>query len=142
LSHTTVAQYGTSAANPAVSCMDIYKRDSTAVNGLYWIKRPSIASPFQVYCGDKGWTLIESWTLANDAPRTSKSFLDDWPVNQDSVNWEDYRLNLDRMKALISNTNYAQYSATCNADTVLSSNLYSRDCLVGAISDFNPFVKE
>jgi hypothetical protein len=72
--------------NHFFSCYDIWFMNNDLPSGIYWIK-PGVASAYQVYCDmqNGGWTLIESFQLAQTASYTQ--YMNDVPVSQDGVNF-------------------------------------------------------
>ena len=89
------------------------------VSGLYPITLPS-GQELKVYCDFQSqpgfvWTLIESFALAEKDRYVYKSFTLDFPVNQESLNWRDYRLSRSVMQHLKSNATL--WRATCRYDT-------------------------
>jgi hypothetical protein len=119
--------YGTSQTNPGSSCSEIFKRNSgiSLPNGNgYWIKPGN--EIFQAYCDmqNGGWTLIESFSLANNYPGIAPyiMYTSDQPVNQNQPNWAAYRLSLSRitdLKYIISHVR-----ATCNANLALTRDYF------------------
>ena len=76
---------------------------------------------FPVYCdfgSESGvaWTLIQSHFLQNNDAFKSKAFyLLDVPINQDSPEWNNYRLSTSLMKSIQDVSTHWQ--ATCNLPT-------------------------
>jgi hypothetical protein len=122
--------YGTQT-NPAYSCTDIIKRNSTATSGSYYLKRNN--NIFVTIC-DQGWTLIESFQLQSDASH-NKSFIEDDTISQDTITLTNYRMSQSRMTDLVSQASYVTFRATCNYGSV--SDVYSKDYLEVALSNFN-----
>ncbi len=67
-----LASWGTSQANPVLSCKDLKAKDPTATTGIYWVDPdgPSGAGPaFQDYCDQAqfggGWTMAVKWSVGN-----------------------------------------------------------------------------
>ena len=74
---------------------------------------------FPVYCdfdSEPGyvWTLIQSFSLANNYQFKDYRFGVDHPVNEDGgmVNWDAYRLSLSRMQSIVDASTLLR--ATCN----------------------------
>ena len=74
---------------------------------------------YSVYCdfdSDAGyvWTLIQSFSLANNYLVTSKRFGVDQPLNENDgmINWNAYRLSLSRMQSIADASTHLR--ATCN----------------------------
>ena len=63
------------------------------------------------------WTLIQSFSLANNALFKRKPFGADFPVNHEDndVNWSSYRLSLLQMESLANHSTHLR--ATCNFPT-------------------------
>ncbi|KAL9963769.1 hypothetical protein ACROYT_G027309 [Oculina patagonica] len=93
--------------------------------------------PFQVYCdfySEPGyvWTLIQSYSLANNNQFKYKRFGVDFPVNEEvaAINWGAYRLSLPHMQSLANASTYLR--ATCNfPDEGLVFTDYARAKLAG-----------
>ena len=82
----------------------------------------SVEQGFPVFCdmeSESGfvWTLIQSFSLANNAHFRDEPFGADFPVNhQDNyVNWNAYRLSLPQMESLANHSTHLR--ATCNFPT-------------------------
>ena len=105
---------------PLRTCKDVMIFNNVTINGTYNILDQDNVS-FPVYCdfgSESGfaWTLIQSYSLANNHVFKYKSFyLHDLPINQDAPEWNKYRLSMSRMKTIrISSTHWR---ATCNFPT-------------------------
>ena len=63
------------------------------------------------------WTLLQSFSLANNAMFTGEPFAYDFPMNHESndVNWSSYRLSLPRMRTIANHSTH--FRATCNFPT-------------------------
>ena len=77
---------------------------------------------FPVFCdmeSESGfvWTLIQSFSLANNALFRKKPFGADFPVNNEDsvVNWSLYRLSLKQMWSIANQSTH--FRATCNFPT-------------------------
>ncbi|KAK3748890.1 hypothetical protein QZH41_009157 [Actinostola sp. cb2023] len=87
------------------SCLD-YLRNGVQENGIYTITDTS-GDSYQVFCDltsepRSAWTLITSQTLKNRkmAEFCIKRFSENAPVQENTPNWEAYRLSLNRMQLL------------------------------------------
>ena len=82
------------------------------------------------------WTLVMSWNVANSklSPFFLHPFRYNYPVNENSLNWKLYRLNLVRTKSLKDHSTH--WRATCNYPT---DGVDFRDYLRGNFKDFNVF---
>jgi len=74
-------------------------------------------APFDAYCDlVHGWTLIESFSLANKATVANKSFAQDLPLNEATPqSLAQHRLSLARIQALEAAS--SEWLAACNLDT-------------------------
>ena len=82
----------------------------------------SLNQAFPVFCdmeSESGfvWTLIQSFSLANNGLFKDQPFGADFPVNhQDNdVDWSSYRLSLPRMRSIANHSTH--FRATCNFPT-------------------------
>ncbi|MFW0837853.1 MAG: DUF2341 domain-containing protein [Candidatus Komeilibacteria bacterium] len=141
-------QFGRTSAvgektTPGASCADILAKNSQVADGYYWIdpNGGSQSDAFKVYCdmttNGGGWTLIESFSLANKASFTS--FLGNVSINEDDpTQIDNYRLSKTRMDNL--NGVSTQWRSTCqmNQDPTRDyaiSNKSDTDIMTFAITD-------
>ena len=102
------------------SCREILLGDKVKTNGFYNVfdKEDNL---FQAFCDfgsetNFAWTLIMSYSFQNRFTFREKPFyLYDLQINQDSHQWDNYRLSLSRMQS-IRNTS-SHWRATCNFAT-------------------------
>ena len=80
------------------------------------------------------WTLVMSWSVAYRklSPFFEYPFRYNYPVNENSLNWNLYRLNLVRTKSLKDHSTH--WRATCSYPT---HGVDFRDYLRGNFKDFN-----
>ena len=82
------------------------------------------------------YTLIESFALKRNAFFASKSLAVNWPINENSPNWNMYRLSHSRMSLLRDRSTY--WRATCNFPFV---GIDYQDYVRARITDVDP-IKE
>ena len=101
---------------------------------LFDPERKSFNQTFCDFTSENGfvWTLLESFTLANRKYFKSRSFLQDYPINENSFKWNKFRLSLPIMNSTLSHSTH--FRATCNFNT---DGLVTRDCLRNKTTDFN-----
>ena len=123
----------------ARSCLD-YMRRGKFENGFYWLFDDQ-DKRYVAYCDlssepGAAWTLVMSWSLANnDLPQLkSKAFTQDAPVNHNTPNWYSYRQTLARMRSVRSRSTH--WRATCGFDQMQQKIDY-RDYLRGKFSDLD-----
>jgi len=99
------------------TCYDL-ARYGASTSGKYLIF-DSVEQGFPVFCdmeSESGfvWTLIQSFSLANNALFRNEPFGADFPVNQEDnyVNWNAYRLSLPQMESLANHSTHLR--AICN----------------------------
>ncbi|MFW0862569.1 MAG: DUF2341 domain-containing protein [Candidatus Komeilibacteria bacterium] len=114
-------QFGTTNSvgdktTPGASCADILSKNPKAGDGYYYIDPTggSLSDSFKVFCdmttNGGGWTLIESFSLANKA--SFISYQSDVPINSDDpTQIDNYRLSKSRMDNL--NSVSTQWRSTC-----------------------------
>ena len=98
---------------------------------------PANKSLYEVFCdytSENGfiWTLIESFSLANNHEFANKPFYEDYPVNQNSFTWNKFRLSWSWMNFIASHSTHVR--ATCNFNT---DGLNYTDYLRAKLSDSN-----
>jgi len=127
------------------SCTDLRTSGDGSVpeSKVYTIKRFANDSGFHVYCDftdpNRTWTLIESFSLANNNIFMGKSFASDFPHNvHDPLNWSGYRLGKTEMMHVYSKSTL--FRATCQFPEKNSS--LTPDLVRGRLSDLNPFSSE
>ncbi|KAL9967801.1 hypothetical protein ACROYT_G026095 [Oculina patagonica] len=119
------------------SCLDYLKKGATKC-GIYKLYDAS-GNSYPAYCDMKSepgtaWTLVMSWSYA----RRKLSFFQKTvlkvsaPVNENSHNWNMYRLSLTRMTSLQSHSSH--WRATCSYP---KHGVDFRDYVRGSIKDFN-----
>ena len=92
---------------------------------------------FQTFCdltSENGfvWTLLESFSLANKKDFKSRSFLQDYPLNENSFKWNKFRLSRPKMNSTLSHSSH--FRATCNFNT---DGLVTTDYLGAKTTDLN-----
>ena len=99
------------------SCKDL-ATNGAKISGMHFLY-DSQNNLFPVYCdfdSEPGyvWTLIQSFSLANNYQFKDYRFGVDHPVNEDSgmVNWDAYRLSLSRRQSIVDVSTLLR--ATCN----------------------------
>ncbi|XP_015768751.1 PREDICTED: uncharacterized protein LOC107347374 [Acropora digitifera] len=106
-------------------------------SAVYTLYDPTSKSFYQTFCdftSENGfvWTLLESFSLANRNDFKGQSFLIDYPVNQNSFEWNKFRLSLSIMNSTLSHSTH--FRATCNFNT---DGLVTRDYLRAKTADLN-----
>ena len=120
------------ASEPSVcallgSCNTLADAGLTA-SGLYLldVDGDGPLEPFEGWCDlttdGGGWTLVESWDISLKDTYTTRDFVEDFPRNQDSHNWDDYRLSRARMLALINGA--TRVHTRCHRDWASSTQDY------------------
>ena len=79
------------------------------------------------------WTLIESVVFKHNSFVNVKSFTVDWPINENSPNWNVYRLSLGRMSRIRDYSTY--WRATCEFPSV---GIDYRDYVRAKLADVDP----
>jgi hypothetical protein len=101
------------------SCLDYLRRGSTK-NGIYTITDDS-GDSYEVWCDlssepGSAWTLMMSYAFKNrnmDA-FCKNAFTEDVQVNEDTPNWEAYRLSRNRMKLLANQSTHWRATSSAN----------------------------
>ena len=121
------------------SCSEFWKNGARA-SGKFLL-RSADGEPFEVYCdfhSESGWvwTLVMSHSHKNrqKASLRFKSLSQDASVNNDSPNWEAYRLSLERMKFIKYQT--TSWRFTCSYPT---DGVDYRDYARANFAEFDPF---
>ena len=104
---------------------------------VYTLYDPASKSFYQTFCdftSENGfvWTLLESFSLANNNHFKAQPFYKDYPVNQNSFKWNKFRLSLRIMNSRLSHSTH--FRATCNFNTDRRD---TTDYLRGKTADFN-----
>lgn len=119
------------------SCLDYLKKGFTKC-GIYKLV-DSNDNSFPAYCDlqsepGSAWTLVMSWSHSYHRLPTfiSTGFKTNGPVNENSHNWNMYRLSLPRIRSL--QTHSTHWRATCSYP---NHDIDYRDYLRGNFKDFN-----
>ena len=101
---------------------------------LVWSRSKSFYQTFCDLTSETGfvWTLLESFSLANNSDFKTQPFFQDYPVSQNSFKWNKFRLSLPIMNSTLSHSTHVR--ATCNFGT---DGLVTRDYLRGKTTDLN-----
>lgn len=83
------------------------------------------------------WTLIESFAFSLNDKYKGNGFMNDFPVNTDNFNWQDYRLSRSVMIHTLNHSSH--WRATCNYN---SEGLVKRDYIRGRLSNFDVITKD
>jgi hypothetical protein len=126
------------------SCIDVLKNSLVhgilPSNGIYNIIRIDTNVILTWYCAfvssNQAWTLIESFSLANNDIFTKKVYYQNYPVNELLPNWDKHRLSLSNMKYI--RTNASMFRATC--DFPNRNRSLAPDYLLGYVSDYDPLL--
>ena len=78
---------------------------------VYTLYDPASKSFFQTFCdltSENGfvWTLLESFSLANNNYFRAQPFFQDYPVNQNSFKWNKFRLSKMIMNSTLSHSTH------------------------------------
>ena len=109
------------------------KPKSSTVYTLYDPASKSFFQTFYDLTSETGfiWTLLESFSLANNDFK-NRPFLKNYPVNQNSFDWNKFRLSLPIVTSTLSHS--AHFRATCKLDT---DGLVTTDYLRAKTTDCN-----
>ena len=104
----------------ASSCKEQLENDRRSNSGVYQLFDPRNNSLYQVFCDFRSadsiiWTLVESFSFGCKLEFRNKTFLNDYPVNQQAFTWKKFRLSWLRMNAIANYSTHVR--ATCNFDT-------------------------
>jgi hypothetical protein len=122
------------------SCIDILKTSyppgAIPANGRYAIIRTDTKTTLPVYCAfdspNQAWTLIESFSLANNYLFKREPFHKDYPRNNLVANWDQYRLSLSDMQYVRSKA--TMFRATCDYPNRAS---LTPDFLLGQLQEYD-----
>lgn len=97
------------------SCKELFSNSSGITSGYFDIYDNN-GNGFPTFCefnSQEGisWTLVESFALRNRL-QFQKPFYFDYPVNENYLQWDAFRLSLNRMKQLKNISTH--FRATCN----------------------------
>ncbi|CAB3991873.1 PREDICTED: uncharacterized protein LOC107328519 [Paramuricea clavata] len=75
--------------------------------------------PYEVFCDfdsslNKVWTLVSSYQLRNK-DNFDEAYFKDWPVNENTSRWDEYRLSKPRMQSVQDDS--SKFRVTCKYDT-------------------------
>jgi len=120
-----------------MSCKEKLRRGRNSQSGVYHLLDPETNSMYETYCdftSENGfvWTLVESFSLANNQAFKPQAFFKDHPVNQKSFSWKIFRLSTFKMTAIADHSTHVR--ATCNFDT---DGLNYTDYLRAKLSEIN-----
>ena len=120
-------------------CKDLAKHGAFT-SGKYFIVS-SVNQTFSVFCDTESesgfvWTLIQSFSLANNGFVRKRPFVVDFPMNNEDidVNWSLYRLSLTQMWSIANQSTH--FRATCNFPT---EGLQYTDYARAKLEDFDVF---
>ena len=91
--------------------------DTAASSGVYDLFDPMNISNFKTFCDFKSqnntvWTLVESFSMANNHDFANKPFYVDNPDKTKAFSWNKFRLTLSRMNMIAKRSTH--FRATCN----------------------------
>ncbi|XP_044165913.1 uncharacterized protein LOC114949482 [Acropora millepora] len=106
-------------------------------SAVYTLYDPGSKSFYQTFCdltSETGfvWTLLESFSKADNNDFKNQPFFQDYPVSQSSFKWNKFRLSLPIMNSTLSHSTH--FRATCNFNT---DGLVTTDYLRAKTSDLN-----
>ncbi|XP_015768761.1 PREDICTED: uncharacterized protein LOC107347385 isoform X2 [Acropora digitifera] len=110
------------------------KPKRSTVDTLYDPASKSFYETFCDFTSENGfvWTLLESFSVANNNHFKAQPFYKDYPVNQNSFKWNKFRLSLRIMNSTLSHSSH--FRATCNFNT---DGLVKTDYLRGKTTELN-----
>jgi len=133
--HLTNAQTCESAQHYPNSCLDI-RRSGVNSNGYYQIAGIN-GETWTVYCDftsepGSAWTLVMSWSFANNDAFKKPGFTENSPVNEQTPNWAVYRMSKEQMNFL--KTKSTHWRATCSFEQI---DFDYRDYMRGQFIEFD-----
>ena len=120
------------------SCKQVQLEPKKPTNyTVYTLYDPASKSFYQTFCdltSENGfvWTLLESFSLANNNHFKAQPFYNDYPVNLNSFKWNKFRLSLPIMNSILRHSTH--FRATCNFNT---DGLVTSDYLRAKTADLN-----
>ena len=113
----------------AISCKQKFRRGRHSQSGVYHLFDPATNSMYETFCDFTSenvfvWTLIESFSLANNQVFKMRAFFKDHPVNQKSFSWKIFGLSISRMTAIADHSTHVR--ATGNFYSELHVTDYAR----------------
>jgi len=116
-----------------MSCAAYSSSSSSGIYTIYISKYNKV----NVYCDmttepGKIWTLIESFAVSSKGKYSGKDFPENFPINENTFNWIDYRLSLSSMQHI--NNHSTHWRATCSYD---QDGLVTTDFIKGKKSDID-----
>ena len=128
----------------ATLCKEKLSTNRRYPSGVYYLFDHKTSSSYKAYCdftSEDGfvWTIVESFSLANNNMFTNKSFHKDYPVSQNAFTWEKYRLSFSRMTETARHSTHVR--ATCNFNTETGPLNYT-DYLRAKLSDIDVMKSE
>ena len=122
-----------SFSQPPRSCKEARQLISKPASGYFYIQDNS-CDKFKVYCdftSEPGWawTLVMSESLQNvGKPFTRRGLFTNEPMSPEVPNWEAYRLQLDRMKGLRSESTHWRITCSLDLASVVEQSLKTSTC--------------
>ena len=101
------------------SCRSFFNSDPTLPSGNY-VLYDKTGQSLKAYCdftidSGKVWTLVMSYTSGNNSHYQKQPLRNNFPRNENEVNWGDYRLSKTRMATIQNDTTH--WRMTCNYNT-------------------------
>ena len=86
--------------------LEVKKPKNSTVYTLYDPASKSFYQIFSDFTSENGfvWTLLESFSLANNNHFKAQPFYKDYPVNLNSFKWNTFRLSLPIMNSMLSHS--------------------------------------
>ena len=100
------------------SCKD-HKGNGANTSGIYTVVDKN-GTKFPVHCDFISepkftWTLVQSYSYANNAIFTKQHMSYNVPLNEESLQWNKYRLSRDKMQHIADHSTHLRF--TCNFET-------------------------